>query len=96
MIKNMKVRQSLILGYGVTIVVSVVIIIASLILMSVQKGQYTNILDRYVGANQAVSNSRIAYNTAARNVRDAVLAGMRPASPPPGIRSASWRPIWTT
>ena len=75
MIKNMKVRQSLILGYGVTIVVSVVIIIASLILMSVQKGQYTNILDRYVGANQAVSNSRIAYNTAARNVRDAVLAG---------------------
>ncbi len=75
MIKNMKVRKSLILGYGVTIVVSVVIIIASLILMSVQKGQYQNILDNYVGANTLVSNSRIAYNTAARNVRDAVLAG---------------------
>ena len=59
MIKNMKVRKSLILGYGVTIVVSVVIIIASLILMSVQKGQYQNILDNYVGANTLVSNSRI-------------------------------------
>ena len=44
MIKNMKIRKSLIMGYGITVAVSVVIIIASLILMSVQKGQYTDIL----------------------------------------------------
>ena len=75
MIKNMKVRKSLILGYGITIVVSVVIIIISLILMTVQKGQYTNILDEYVASNELVSESRITYNIAARNLRDAVLSG---------------------
>ena len=75
MIKNMKIRKSLILGYGITIVVSVIIIVVSLILMSVQKSQYTNILDRYVESNDLVSGCRIEYNRAARNLRDAVLSG---------------------
>jgi len=55
MIKNMKIKKSLILGFGVTIVVSVIIIIASIILMTIQKGQYTRILDSYVGDNGIVS-----------------------------------------
>ena len=75
MIKNMKIRKSLILGYGVTIVVSVIIIIASLILMNVQKRQYTAIIDNYVGANEMVSECRIDYNISARCLRDAVLGG---------------------
>ena len=75
MIKNMKIKQSLILGYGVTIVVSVVIIIASLILMNVQKAQYNDILERYAGTIEQVGNCRVAYNQAARNLRDAVLSG---------------------
>ena len=75
MIKNMKIRKSLIMGYGITIAVSVVIIIASLILMSVQKGQYTDILERYVKSTQLASECRIEYNRAARNLRDAVLSG---------------------
>ena len=75
MIKNMKIRKSLILGFGVTIIVSVTIIIAALILMNVQKGQYNDILNRYVGANNMVAESRIDYNIAARNLRDAVLSG---------------------
>ena len=75
MIKNMKIRKSLILGYGVTVVVSVIIIIASIILMTIQKGQYTSILDNYVGANDIVSECRINYNIAGRSLRDAVLGG---------------------
>ena len=75
MIQNMKVRKSLILGYGVTIVVSVIIIIASLILMKVQQGQYEDILSRYAGTIETVGNARVAYNQAARNLRDAVLSG---------------------
>ena len=75
MIQNMKVRKSLILGYGVTIVVSVIIIIASLILMKVQQGQYEDILNRYAGTIEQVGNCRVAYNQAARNLRDAVLSG---------------------
>ena len=70
MIKNMKVRKSLVMGYGITIVVSVIIIITSLVLMTVQKRQYTNILDKYVESNQLVSECRISYNIAARNLRD--------------------------
>lgn len=75
MIKNMKIRKSLVMGYGITIVVSAIIIVASLILMSVQKGQYTSILDNYVKSNEMVSECRIDYNIAARNLRDAVLSG---------------------
>ena len=75
MIKNMKIKKSLILGFGVTIVVSVLIIIASIILMTMQKSQYTSILDSYVGANGIVSDCRINYNIAGRSLRDAVLGG---------------------
>ena len=52
MIKNMKIRKSLVMGYGITIIVSVIIIIAALILMTVQKRQYTNILEKYVESNE--------------------------------------------
>jgi len=55
MIKNMKIRKSLIMGFGITIVVSAIIIIVSLVLMAVQKGQYTDILDQYVASNELVS-----------------------------------------
>ncbi len=75
MIKNMKIKKSLILGFGVTILVSVAIIIASLVLMNVQKGQYNDIINRYMGANELVSECRINYNIAARSLRDAVLGG---------------------
>ncbi len=75
MIKNMKIRKSLILGYGVTIAVSVAIIIASLIMMNVQRNAYTDIIDRYVGANEMVFECRISYNIAARNLRDSVVSG---------------------
>ena len=75
MIKNMKIRKSLIMGFGITIVVSAIIIIVSLVLMAMQKGQYTDILDQYVASNELVSECRISYNIAARNLRDAVLSG---------------------
>ena len=76
MIKNMKVKKSLILGYGVTIIVSVLIIIASLILMNVQKSQYKDVIDNYAGTIETVGNARVTYNQAARNLRDAVLYGL--------------------
>ena len=75
MIKNMKVRQSLVMGYGITIGISALIIIISLFLMTMQKGQYTNILEQYVASNETVSECRISYNIAARGLRDAVLSG---------------------
>ena len=38
MLKNMKVKKSLILGYGITIVISVALIIASLMMMNNSSG----------------------------------------------------------
>ena len=40
MLKNMKVKKSLILGYGITIVISVALIIASLMMMNNQRDAY--------------------------------------------------------
>ncbi|MCI8539623.1 MAG: methyl-accepting chemotaxis protein [Oscillospiraceae bacterium] len=74
MIKNMKVRKSLILGFGVTIVISAVIIIASLLMMSSQKSAYTDIINRHIKASQLITECRLESNIAARYLRDAVLA----------------------
>ena len=74
MIKNMKIRKSLILGYGVTIVVSVIIIIASIILMTTQKGAYGNIIDKNIKATELIAKCRLDSNVAARDLRDVVLA----------------------
>ena len=73
--KNMSVKKSLILGFGTTIIVSVLIIIASLLMMNMQKAQYGKILDKYVGASELSMTCRVTYNQAARNLRDAVLSG---------------------
>ncbi len=73
--KNMSIKKSLIVGFGTTILVSLAIIIASLVMMSAQKSAYQDILDHYVEANQRASECRIDYNIAARGLRDAVLSG---------------------
>ena len=73
--KNMSIKKSLIVGFGTTIVVSVAIIIATLIMLNVQKSAYTDIIDHYVKTNQLVSQCRIDYNIAARNLRDVALSG---------------------
>ena len=75
MIKNMKIKKSLILGFGVTIAISVIIIVASLILMRMQKNEYTRILEHHVESNQLTNQCRINYNVAGRRLRDAVLSG---------------------
>ena len=46
--KNMSIRKSLIVGFGTTILVSAIIIVAALIMMNVQKNAYSNIIDKYV------------------------------------------------
>ena len=74
MIKNMKIRKSLILGYGVTIVVSVIIIIASIILMTTQKNAYGKLIDKNIKATELITECRLNSNIAARDMRDVVLS----------------------
>ena len=73
--KNMSIKKSLLVGFGTTIIVSVAIIVASLILMNSQRAAYDNILDQYAGSNELADQCRIYYNIAARNLRDAALSG---------------------
>ena len=73
--KNMSIKKSLIVGFGITILISAIIIIASLVMMSMQKNAYTDIIDHYVETNTLIAECRINYNIAARNLRDVALSG---------------------
>ena len=64
MMKNMKVKKSLILGYGITIVISVALIIASLMMMNNQRGQYEMLMNEDVETNMAILNARVNAITA--------------------------------
>ncbi len=73
MLKNMKIKASLLLGFGISILLSAILIITSLALMSNQKAEYTRILDLEVRANELVTACRLNANIAARNLRDIAL-----------------------
>ena len=73
MLENMKIKKSLILGFAVTIVAALALIIGSLTMMNVQRKSYQEILDSYVRANDLVTTCRLNANIAARNVRDMAL-----------------------
>ncbi len=73
--KNMSIKKSLLVGFGTTILVSATIIIISLVLMSSQKGAYTDIIGSYVASTELIADCRIDYNIAARNLRDVILSG---------------------
>ena len=73
--KNMSIKNSLIVGFGTTILISAIIIIASLLMMSSQKRAYQDIIEHYVRTNTLVADCRIDYNIAARYLRDVALSG---------------------
>ncbi|MDE6590076.1 MAG: MCP four helix bundle domain-containing protein, partial [Oscillospiraceae bacterium] len=73
MIKNMKIKKSLILGYGVTIVISAIIIIASLLLMNNQRAAYESLLNNNIRAVDLADGCRIDSNITARYLRDALI-----------------------
>lgn len=74
MLKNMSIKKSLILGYLITVIVSVALIVVSLVMMNIQGNNYQQILDKQVRAKEVVSEIRLNCNTAARNVRDIALS----------------------
>lgn len=73
MLKNMKVKSSLLMGFGISILLSTVMIVIALFLMNAQSAAYQDILDSYVAANKLITNCRLDANIAARSVRDMAL-----------------------
>ena len=73
MLKNMKIRNALFLGFGITITVSLLIIAISLFTMNSLSKGYDKILNNQVRATELVTTIRLDANIAARNVRDIAL-----------------------
>lgn len=73
MLKNMKIKKSLILGFGITIVVSLLIIISTLGLLFNQKNAYTSVIETEMRANELITSIRLDATVAARSVRDMAL-----------------------
>ena len=73
MLKNMKIKMSLIMGFATTIVVSVAIIVATLVIMNIQSSSYQRIIDTNVRASALVRTCRLNVNMAARYLRDVAL-----------------------
>ena len=78
MLKNMKIRSSLLLGFGITILISIIIISATLILMNTQRATYSRIIDSEIEACTVIKNSRLHANIAARNLRNILLIPTNP------------------
>ena len=72
-LKDMKVKNALFLGFGITITVSLLIIVGSLFAMNTLSNGYDSILARQVRSNELVTTIRLDANIAARNVRDIAL-----------------------
>lgn len=73
MLKNMKIKKSLILGFGITIVVSLLIIISTLVLLFKQGNAYTSVINTEIRANELITSIRQDATVAARCVRDMAL-----------------------
>lgn len=72
-LKDMKINRKLILGFGMPIILSVILLgIAGLDTLEL-RNEYENLIDQEITLQHEVLNSRIAINTAARYARDMVL-----------------------
>ncbi len=66
MLKNMKIKMSLLLGFGTTIVLSVIIVVVTLFLMSGQKTNFSNAINQEGRSATAVIECRL-------NVRNTIV-----------------------
>ena len=73
MLKNMKLKNSLLLGYRITIGVSLLLIVTSLFMMVRIKNSYNELLDEDAQANQYILYCRVNSLLTGRNIRDAYL-----------------------
>ncbi|MCI8844618.1 MAG: methyl-accepting chemotaxis protein [Oscillospiraceae bacterium] len=73
MLKNIKVKKSLLLGYGITIGISLLLIVTSLFMMFNIKSSYEALLDKDATANQNILSCRVNSLLIGRNIRDSYL-----------------------
>ncbi len=80
MLKNMKVKKSLILGFGTTILVSIIVIIISLFMLVSQSSRYQDLIHQEIQATQLITECRMNANIAARTLRNMALTPGDPSN----------------
>ena len=73
MLKNMKIKKSLLMVFGITIIVSVVLLAASIWMMTDQRNEFELLMAEDVEANQDVLYCRVNALLVGRNIRDSYL-----------------------
>lgn len=73
MLKNMKVRTSLLLGFGTTLLVSIILIIATLSMMNAQSEKLAAVIETEIEAVDLIKDCRLNANIAARDLRNILL-----------------------
>ena len=71
--KNMKVKKSLILGFGTTILISAIVIIIALFMLVSQSNRYQKLINQEIRATQLITECRLNANIGARLVRNMAL-----------------------
>lgn len=75
MFKNMKIRNSLLFGFVISVGVSLIIIIAAVLNMNSMRSTFSDINAGEVEANKLMLQVRLESNIAARNLREFVITG---------------------
>lgn len=73
MIKNMKLKKRMALGYGISIVISLLVIGASLMMIGKQQSNFEDLINQDIAANELALNIRLDCNRIARDVREIAL-----------------------
>lgn len=73
MIKNMKLKKRMILGYGITIVLSLLVIGASMMMIGKQQSNFEDLINQDIAANELALSIRLDCNRIARDVREIAL-----------------------
>lgn len=73
MLKDMRIKKSLLLGFGVAVIAALLLIFISFFSMVNIKNQYEVLLNEDAEANQDILNCRVSALIPGRNIRDALL-----------------------
>ena len=94
MLKNMKIKTSLLMGFGITLLVSVILIGATLLMMNQQSDQLSDVIRTEVKACDLIKSSRLNANIAARNLRNILLLPDSKCTPRSKVPWRIWMQIW--
>ena len=71
--QKMRIKKSLIVGFGAVIIPSLIIIVTTLFMMMSLRDGYQEVIDKEMASNSIITQCRLEANIAARNVREMAM-----------------------